>query len=78
MRTPASNDSCPLCHCDQLYRRPFNQKDVDRAEKLLENYEWCLGMFFRNLYQKHAPTFAELQTCWDQNRIEASPILNWW
>ncbi len=65
-------EGCPLCQSDQFYRIPFNDKGVDRAKKRLENYEWRLCKSCANAYPKPAPTLSELQTYWDQNRVDTS------
>lgn len=72
MPTPAINDGCPLCQSDQFWKLPFNEKGVDRSKRRLENYEWRLCKHCANAYPRPAPTLAELQAYWDQNRVETS------
>ncbi len=72
MPLPEPTDGCPLCQLDKFWKLPFNDRGVDRTKKRLENYEWRLCKRCANAYPSPAPTLAELQAYWDQNRVETS------
>jgi 2-polyprenyl-3-methyl-5-hydroxy-6-metoxy-1,4-benzoquinol methylase len=72
MPIPVLNNSCPLCKFDQFWRIPFNKNGIDKSEERLQYYEWRLCKRCANAYPLPEPTLAELQTYWDQNRVETS------